>query len=212
MACIGKAVSEHKYMHAMRKGRKRLILFDEVDISVLAERSVGDSDGSPETLPMPYVVRRANQKTVKEISDEIRKAQQETLQSGEVQLGTRRKVYLTRAFTLMPRFLRNLLLWRKLTRDPFKAKRMMGTVVVTSVGSMGKYSGYGWGIPIGIHPLVIALGNIARKPGVIGDEIAIREYLSMTVMFDHEVTDGAPVFRFVRRLNEYLEQGYGLER
>jgi pyruvate/2-oxoglutarate dehydrogenase complex dihydrolipoamide acyltransferase (E2) component len=212
MACIGKAVSEHKHMHAMRKGRKSLVIFEDVDISLLVERSVGDSAGSAETLPMPYVVRRANKKTVKEISDEIRNAQKASLQTGEVQVGSKRNVYLTLVFTRMPRFMRNLLVWRKLMKDPFKAKKMMGTVVVTSVGSLGNYSGYGWGIPIGIHPLVIALGNIARKPGVIGDETSIREMLSMTVLFDHEVTDGGPAVRFIRRLNELMEQGFGLAR
>jgi hypothetical protein len=32
----------------------------------------------------------------------------------------------------------------------------------------------------------------------------------MSVLFDHDVTDGAPVFRFIQRLNELLEDGYGL--
>ncbi|MDD5095241.1 MAG: 2-oxo acid dehydrogenase subunit E2, partial [Dehalococcoidia bacterium] len=209
MTCIGQAVSEHKHIQAMRKGNKRLILFDDVDISVVVERSVGHSDSSSETLPMPYVVRRANKKTVKEISDEIRSAQKQSLVGGEVQLGTRRNAYLTKAFTLMPRFVRNLLVWRRLTKDPFFAKKMMGTVVVTSVSTTDKYGGHGWGIPIGIHPVVFALGTIARKPGVAGEEITIREYMTMTVLFDHDVTDGAPVFRFVRRLNELLENGYG---
>ncbi len=212
MRCIGQAVSEHKHIQAMRRGRRGLILFDDVDISVVVERSVGHSDNSSETLPVPYVVRRANKKTVKEINDEIRAAQKELLEAGEVQLGARRNVYLTKAFTLMPRFVRNLLVWRRLTKDPFFAKKTMGTVVVTSMGSTGKYSGYGWAIPIGIHPVVFALGSIATKPGVVGNEITIREYLSMSVLFDHDVTDGAPVFRFIQRLNELLEGGYGLDQ
>ncbi|RLC71510.1 MAG: dihydrolipoamide acyltransferase [Chloroflexi bacterium] len=212
MKCIGQAVNEHKHIQAMRKGRKSLILFDDVDISVVVERSVGHSDSSSETLPMPYVVRRANKKTVKEISDEIRTTQAESLGAGEVQLGARRNVHLTKAFTLMPRFVRNLLVWRRLTKDPFFAKKMMGTVVVTSVGNIGKSSGYGWAIPIGMHPVVFALGSIARKPGVVDEEITIREYLSMTVLFDHDVTDGAPVIRFIQRLNELLEHGYGLDK
>ena len=54
MKCIGQAVSEHKHIQAMRKGRKSLILFDDVDISVVVERSVGDSNNLSETLPMPY--------------------------------------------------------------------------------------------------------------------------------------------------------------
>jgi pyruvate/2-oxoglutarate dehydrogenase complex dihydrolipoamide acyltransferase (E2) component len=79
-----------------------------------------------------------------------------------------------------------------------------------SIGEAGKGSGSGWGIPIGIHPLIIALGSIARKPGVVGDAIVIREYLGTTVLFDHDVIDGAPVARFVQRLQELLEVGYGL--
>jgi pyruvate/2-oxoglutarate dehydrogenase complex dihydrolipoamide acyltransferase (E2) component len=30
------------------------------------------------------------------------------------------------------------------------------------------------------------------------------------VLFDHEVTDGAPVARFIERLQELMENGYGL--
>ena len=211
MKCIGQAVSEHKHIQAMRKGRTRLVLFDDVDISVVVERSVAHSDDPSETLPMPYVVRKANEKSVRQIHNEIRSAQEESLEAGEVQLGARRNVRLTMAFALMPRFVRNLLVWRRLTKDPFFAKRTMGTIVVTSVGGFGKDSGYGWGIPIAIHPLVFALGNIARKPGIVGEEITIREYLSLTVLFDHDVTDGAPVVRFVRRLKELLESSYGLD-
>ena len=54
------------------------------------------------------------------------------------------------------------------------------------------------------------LGTIARKPGIVGEEIKIREYLSMTVLFDHDVTDGFPVVRFIQRLSELLEHSYGL--
>jgi len=210
MKCIGQAVSEHKHIHAMRKGKKSLILFDDVDISVVIERLVDHSGSPSETLPMPYVVRRVNQKTVEEIHNEIRTAQKELVEAGEVQLGARRNVRLTRVFNLMPRFVRNLLVWRRLANDPFFAKKTMGTVVVSSVGSIGKSSGYGWAIPIGIHPVVVALGSIARKPGIVDEEIRIREYLTMTVLFDHEVTDGAPVIRFFNRLNELLECSYGL--
>ena len=211
VTCIGQAVGEHKHVQAMRQGKKRVILFDDVDVSILVERGVGQGDRAATTLPMPYVVRRANLKTVREISDEIRRAQEEPVGAGETHLGARRSARLTRAFTCMPRFVRDWLVWRRLTKDPFLAKKTMGTVVVTSVGRIGTYNGYGWAIPIGLHPLVFALGNIARKPGVIGEEITIRETLSMTVLFDHDVTDGAPVARFIGRLNELLEHGYGLD-
>jgi pyruvate/2-oxoglutarate dehydrogenase complex dihydrolipoamide acyltransferase (E2) component len=38
-----------------------------------------------------------------------------------------------------------------------------------------------------------------------------REILNLTVMFDHDVIDGAPATRFTQRLVELIESGYGLE-
>jgi pyruvate/2-oxoglutarate dehydrogenase complex dihydrolipoamide acyltransferase (E2) component len=86
----------------------------------------------------------------------------------------------------------------------------MGTVSVTALGIAGQ-TGMSWGIPIGIHPLIIAVGAIAKRPGIIHDEIAIREYVGLTVLFDHDVTDGAPVGRFIKRLQKLMADRYGLE-
>ena len=210
MKCIGQAVSDHKHIHALRKGRKRLIVFDDVDISVVVERSVSHSGVPSETLPMPYVVRRANEKSVREIHTEIRAAQQASVAKDEVQIAARRNKLITGLFAGLPGWLRSLIVWRRLANDPFLTKKTMGTVIVTSIGNIGKGGGYGWAIPIGIHSLIVTIGSIARKPGVVGDSIEIREYLSMTVLFDHDVTDGAPVARFVQRLKELLEARHGL--
>lgn len=210
MKCVGQAVSEHKHVHALRKGR-RLILFDDVDISVLVERVTRHDDGRAQTLPMPYVVRKTNEKSVQAIHTEIRAAQETPLAKDEVQIGGRRRVSATRLFAVLPGFLRNLIVWRRLAHDPFLTKKSMGTVVVTSAGDAGKDGGSGWGIPLGIHPLIVAVGSIARKPGVVDEAIEIREFLSLTVMFDHDVTDGAPVARFVQYLKELLETGYALD-
>src|SRR5689334_10952953 len=40
IACLAKAVDEHKVVQAYRKGGKRLILFDEVDVYTPVERDV----------------------------------------------------------------------------------------------------------------------------------------------------------------------------
>jgi hypothetical protein len=37
-----------------------------------------------------------------------------------------------------------------------------------------------------------------------------REILSLTLVFDHDVIDGAPAARFTHRLVELIESGYGL--
>jgi len=100
-------------------------------------------------------------------------------------------------------------IWRK-AKDPFSLKRVGGTVGITSVGMFGRFGG--WPIPesSGFYPLLVALGGITRKPGASRGKIEIREYLSMTVLIDHDVVDGAPAARFVSRLAELVENGYGL--
>ena len=70
--------------------------------------------------------------------------------------------------------------------------------------------GAGWGIPINEHTLDLTLGGIVEKPGVVDGQIAIREYLCITMSFDHDLIDGAPAARFTSRLKELIECGYGL--
>ena len=61
-----------------------------------------------------------------------------------------------------------------------------------------------------MHTLEIALGGIAQKPGIVDGRIEIRDYLCITVSFDHDIVDGAPAARFVQRFKELLEAGFGL--
>ena len=79
---------------------------------------------------------------------------------------------------------------------------------MTAVGMFGE--GGGWGIPLASHTLNITLGGIAEKPGVVDGRIEIREYLSLTVTFDHDIIDGVPAARFAERFKDLIEAGYGL--
>jgi pyruvate/2-oxoglutarate dehydrogenase complex dihydrolipoamide acyltransferase (E2) component len=58
---------------------------------------------------------------------------------------------------------------------------------------------------------MITVGGIGEKPGVVDGHIAIREYLSLTVSFDHDIIDGAPAARFTQQLIDLIESGYGLD-
>lgn len=86
---------------------------------------------------------------------------------------------------------------------------MNGTVSLTAVGMFG--SGAGWAIPATNHTLQITLGGIAQKPALINGQLENREYLCVTVSLDHDIIDGAPAARFIERLKELIESGYGLE-
>jgi 2-oxoacid dehydrogenases acyltransferase (catalytic domain) len=106
---------------------------------------------------------------------------------------------------LLPTF--RLMVWMA-ERSPRLWKKYRGTVGITTVGMFGK--GAGWGIPLPSHSLWVTVGGIGEKPGVVDGHIATREYLSLTISFDHETIDGAPAARFTRRLKELIESGYGL--
>jgi 2-oxoacid dehydrogenases acyltransferase (catalytic domain) len=204
--CLAQAISKHKYVHALRQGKRQLVTFDDVDMTIIVERAVAG-----EKLPMPYIIRKANEKTVAQIHAEIRAAQKSPVASGEVQVDSSHAAWMMKLFTIVPKFVRDWLFWQPVFRNPVLFKRMMGTVSVTSLSMFGG-GGMSWGIPIGIHPLLIAVGGIAKRPGAIDEQIVIREYVGMTVMFDHDVTDGAPVARFIGYLRELMENRYGLEK
>jgi len=197
-ACVGKSVGEHKQVHALMIG-KDFVIFNDVNINILIETII-----EGRLYPVNYILRSANEKTVMEIDREIREAQkkkEEDYTKAEENRGI--KLLLS-----APKFLRDLLFWRKVRKDPVFIKEKMGTVAVTSIGRFAKSGG--WAVPLGLHALNIAVGGISVKPGFVGDSIEKREYLALTVTLDHDVVDGAPATRFVARLIELLEEGYGL--
>ncbi len=212
--CLAQAVSEHKRIHALRRGRGQMVIFDDVDVNMPVERHVA---GTPEgeTLPVPLVIRKANLKTVEQIHAEIRAAQAYPLAQGEQIIAPDQRLRLPpwtlRLFLALPRGMRKALVWNRLKADPFMVKEMMGTVGITSVGMYGRMgSGGSWAIPIGISPLNVAIGGITRRPAIVDGRIEAREFLSMTLVFDHDIIDGGPVARFAVRLSGLMEGTFGL--
>ena len=128
--CLGRAVDEHKSVQAFRKGRKHLILFDEVDICLMVESHMGE-----QILPLASIIRAVNKKTFHEIHQEIRAAQAHKAQITQV---WKRMQW----FVHMPTFLRNGF-WRVVRKNPHLMKQFVGTVTLTAIGMFGE--GAGWG-------------------------------------------------------------------
>jgi pyruvate/2-oxoglutarate dehydrogenase complex dihydrolipoamide acyltransferase (E2) component len=82
-------------------------------------------------------------------------------------------------------------------------------VTLSAVGMVGK--GAGWGIPPSSPSICwITVGGIGPRREDVDGQIVTRDYLSLTVSFDHRMIDGAPAARFTERLKELIESGYGL--
>jgi len=206
--CIAKSVENNKQMHALRNKRNKLILFDDVDISVAIERK--NPGKEKETLAMPYIVRSANQKSMVEIFKEIQAAQNEEISSDDVKLGPDKRTDESKLFLSLPKFLRNLIFWNKLGTDAFLVKKKIGTVLVSSVGMHLRTNDYFWGITRNIYPLSFLLTGLVKKPAVVDDKIVIREFLCATIGFQHDVIDGAPFTRYITQVKKIIENAEGL--
>jgi pyruvate/2-oxoglutarate dehydrogenase complex dihydrolipoamide acyltransferase (E2) component len=198
--CLARAVDEDKSVQAYLKGRKKLVMFDDVDVGLPVEREI-----SGKRTPIGYVIRSANHKTFLEIHREIRAVQTEPTSPSRgmppwLRFGLLLPVPLSTLFIALLR--------AAIRRDPTITVAQAGTVGVTSVGMFGHNSG--WGLTPPMHSLFLVVGGIAQKPAMVDGRIEPREMLSLTVAFDHDIVDGAPAARFVRRLVELIESGYGL--
>jgi pyruvate/2-oxoglutarate dehydrogenase complex dihydrolipoamide acyltransferase (E2) component len=192
VAALAKAVDADRAVQAYRAGRRKLVVFDDVDVCVLVEHDAGEG----RRIASPHVVRAANRRAYLDIHREIRAAQAgDTLR--RMDAGGRLPGFAGRWF------------WRMLGRRPRLWKRLGGTVSVTSVGMFGR--GAGWGIPISAYTLMLTVGGIAARPGFApGGQVERREHLCLTVSVDHDVVDGGPAARFIQRLSGLLESGHGL--
>jgi len=193
--CLAVTVAEQPHVQRYHDWRGRIHEFEDVDVNVLIEREV---DGG--SIGIPHVVRRANQRRVRSIHDEIRRVQADETGHPERPL--------TGLARQLPGVLRRQI-WRLPQWFPNWWTRLAGTVAVTSVGMFS--AGNGWAISPTNYTLQLTVGGIGTKPRLIDGELRSRELLSLTVTVDHDVVDGASATRFVQRFSERLEAGDGLD-
>jgi pyruvate/2-oxoglutarate dehydrogenase complex dihydrolipoamide acyltransferase (E2) component len=200
--CLARAVDENPEVQAYLKGRKQFVVFDDVNVGVMVEHKHGEK----RTL-MGTIIEGAQRKTYREIHQEIRNAQ-----SGPMPRGRGMPRWFLSAMLLpwpLSGLVKAVMGWAT-RRDPTIRVSAAGTVTVTAVGMFGKGHS-GWGITATPHSLGLVVGSMAWKPAVVEGRIEPREILNLTVLFDHDVVDGAPATRFVRRLVELIESGAGLD-
>ena len=190
LAC---AVAEDPRMHAYRHKGRELIMFADVDVSVMVERDV---EGS--VLPLPYIVRAANRKNFLEVDDELKNAKSAPLYAdGPLSA-------LEAQFFSLPSIFRKLV-WTFARSDAHLFRELAGTVGVTSIGMYA--TGRIAAVPITPMTLTLTIGAICTQPVVVDGVLTERESLQLTLSADHDVIDGAPMLRFINSLKENLEQG-----
>lgn len=192
LRCFVKAIDQNKMMNAYKKGRRHLMIFDEIDVAVMVEKEIGG-----QYQPVHYIVRAANDKTLDQISQELKFAKSAPLDQTVSKLD---RVF----FVKTPRFLRRLFWW--LTRkDPKVKKKFSGTVGLTSLGMIG--AGTAYPVPMTPSTSTLAIGAIATRPVLKDGQLSNHEFLCCTICVDHDIVDGASVARFLVCMNEFVENG-----
>jgi len=189
------AVDADKSIQAYRKGKSKLMVFDDVDLSVMVERDV---DGH--IMPVSQIVRAANRKGISEIAREIRDAK--TAEIGD--LGPLNA--LDKLFFVLPKPLRKIIWW-VMRWDPQLFKQLVGTVGVTSMGMHA--SGPSIVLPITPMTLTLSIGTVYKKLVLENGQPVERDFIQMNLGADHDIIDGAPLMRFSERFKQILRDGWG---
>lgn len=198
---ISSALEEYREASAYLYNKRKLIMFNDINISMLVEKQIDDKK-----IPIPLVIERTNEKDISEITREIENAKNTLLSDENIVLNKQSNVY-ERFYYKLPGFLR-IMFWKFFLGHPKIAYKKMGNVAITSLGMMGRING--WFIHKSIHPISFGIGSVIKKPVVIDNEIKIREILNMTILIDHDVIDGAQMVRFLNVLTDYIEGGHKL--
>lgn len=190
VTCLSNVIKDYPQFNAFTKGRK-LIMLDDVTISVLIEREIGG-----EKVPEPIGIKGTQGKDYYQINKEIRAAKnQKTDKLGALSNQA--------WFGLIPSFLLRLFI-RIADKNTYMAKKY-GKISVTAVGMFSKEAL--WFIPHGTATVLITVGSIENKVVEWENQYVTREHLCLTVSFDHDIVDGAPASRFMNQFIETVKSG-----
>lgn len=145
-------------------------------------------------IPIPHVFKETNRKDFRQIHEELRAIQNKPQTSDETKF--------MRWFLYLPAFLRRIF-YGIVMRFPQTFRDKSSPVMITAVGMFG--SGGGWAITMPNFTLNVGVGDISKRPGIHDGQIAIWEFLDLTVSIDHDIVDGAPATRFVKSFRSRLE-------
>ncbi len=198
VACVARSVAKHPQVHALRSLRGDLIVFDNVDVCTFVEVGMGDH-----TYPIPIVLKNAEQRSVEDLTSEIRGVQ--NAPRSRKLMPTNRGMKLA---GMLPGSVRRLVM-RAFTGIPTRLASQVGTVGVTAVGMFGNSAGYGIAFPT-VYSVGVTVGGIVERPKFADaseDRIERGEFMQLTISVDHDIVDGGPAARFVADLVSRLEQG-----
>jgi pyruvate/2-oxoglutarate dehydrogenase complex dihydrolipoamide acyltransferase (E2) component len=192
IAAVARAVAAHPEVHAYRNWRGRLVRHRHVDVQTIVE--VPTAQGP---FGLVHVVRDADIRGVADISIELSGVKADMTSTATGRALQRLAPSAGRVPGVFPA------MYAVMSRS-VRAHWLAGTVQVTAVGMFAGGSGFAIAPPT-LASTSVVVGGLSRRPRVVGDEIAVRDVLDLTVTIDHNVVDGAPATRFGADLRHRME-------
>lgn len=192
--CLADTIGEDLSMQGYRKGARQIVLFEDVDVTLMVER---DQDGAP--MPIPKTIRAVNRKSLLDVHCDVAAIKNAT--AGRSASLTA----LEKQFFSLPKLLRRPV-WFFIRRNPVLFKDILGTVGVTSLGMFTQ--GLAFMMPITPMTLTLAIGGVSKKMVLEQGEMVEREFICLNASADHDLIDGAPLMRFAERLRQRIGNPY----
>jgi pyruvate/2-oxoglutarate dehydrogenase complex dihydrolipoamide acyltransferase (E2) component len=192
IAAVARAVAAHPEVHAYRDWRGGLVRHRHVDVQTLVE--VSSAQGP---FGLVHVMRDADVRDVGDLSAELREVKSAPSSTRSGWAHERLPPLAGRVPRVFPA------MYAVMSRS-VRAHELTGTVQVTAVGMFAAGGGFALAPPTLASTLVV-VGGLSRRPRVVGEQIAVRDVLDLTVTIDHNVVDGDPATRFGADLRRRME-------
>ena len=198
---VARALADHPELNTYRS-RGRFVPHESVDIFFVVAVGEGrDLSG--------VKVRRADQKSVVEIAEELSSRAARIRTGDDADYGKTKRLF-DAAPTRLLRLALRLGDWvtgdLNIDLKPIGLPReLFGSAMVTSVGMFGVQRAFGPLSPYYRIPFLALVSEVAEKAVVVDGQIVARPILTVSATMDHRYLDGSHAARLARTVRAYLE-------
>jgi pyruvate/2-oxoglutarate dehydrogenase complex dihydrolipoamide acyltransferase (E2) component len=208
---LGIILARHPDINATVRNRK-LYVRQSADVFLQVALPSTDPTRLGKTDLTGMCVRTVNEKSVSELTDEIR-GSAKRLRSGDDKEFKKTKglVEILPAFLL--RWLLKVVIFLQHDLNiavPGQPKDAFGSAMVTSVGMFGARVGYAPFFPLARVPIILCLGAVTDQPVVKDGKVVAGRVFNIQATMDHRIVDGYHAGMVSKELTQLLQNPEGL--
>ncbi len=181
------------------KFKNRKLVFKHADISLPILKTLPNGV----KIPVLYVVRKAETKSLAQINFELKNAIKSDLTEDK-------NVKFRRKLAKLPLFVQKIMYWY-IFKHPVRIKKFFGNMGLTNLQHMG-YDSPMIGLPPSIYSLQFAAGSVSEKFLPDADKKPVlRKVLAMAGGMDHLVMDGMCIAAISKDFSQSVEKADGID-